>query len=195
MRHHLLELQQQLRDNNVEPKQSPYLSTRDPYQWASQGSFEGSWNSSSQGNGAGASAGVRKVERDEKGESNMFALPTFRGGCNGDNYLGVSSPNSFLSPIKGTSLSVFGMEVDLAHFFSEDFEQEQSPTSYTKLLELVASGPPSMEPPPGALLPQSLPECQGYAQTYLAVLNPWLPILHEPSLQDLVSYVLLHRFC
>ena len=57
-------------------------------------------------------------------ETNMFrALPTFRAGCTGDNYLGVSPGNSNLSSIKGTTLSILGMEIDIADFDSLDMDE------------------------------------------------------------------------
>ena len=57
-------------------------------------------------------------------------LSEFRTGCIGDNYLGVSSGNSWLSPIEGTSVSLFGATLDLAEYIPED--RADSGTSYQK---------------------------------------------------------------
>jgi hypothetical protein len=58
----------------------------------------------------------------------MFRLPEFRTGCTGDNYLGVSSGNSFLSSIRGTALNVLGMEIDIADFTSSDVDEPDQST-------------------------------------------------------------------
>ena len=190
LRHELYELQQQLRDNGIEPKQpTPYVPARDSYtsQWSQQPTAYGQqWSGQNSGPSSAKIEGAERVYKSPS-QPNVFALPAFRAGCHGDNYLGVSSRNSLVSPVKGTSLSVFGMDVDLADFSTEDQEENHSPTSYTKLLSSLSHGSPSFEPPPKAQLPPTYTECIEFASTYLAVLNPWLPVLHQPALLQLVS--------
>ncbi|KAI9845552.1 MAG: hypothetical protein M1837_004649 [Sclerophora amabilis] len=127
-------------------------------------------------------------------ETNMFrALPIFRTGCNGDNYLGVSSGNSYLSSIKGTALSVLGMEIDIADFQSSDMD-EPSPTmfqpdlynkSYQSYLQSAFNINPKIEK---VDLP---PRNEGitYAQWFFRVLSPYVPVLHKPSFMSLLTRV------
>jgi hypothetical protein len=123
--------------------------------------------------------------------TNIFrALPVFRAGCNGDNYLGVSSGNSYLSSIKGTALSVLGMEIDIADFSSSDmdepshsmFETERYNKSYQSFLQSAHNVNPKIDkvelPPRG--------EGITYAQWYFRVLNPYLPLLHKPTFMNTV---------
>ncbi|KAI9850023.1 MAG: hypothetical protein M1838_006196 [Thelocarpon superellum] len=127
-------------------------------------------------------------------ETNIFrALPVFRTGCNGDNYLGVSSGNSYLSSIKGTALSVLGMEIDIADFSSSDmdepshpmFESELYNKSYQSFLQSAHNVNPKIDK---VDLP---PRNEGltYAQWYFRVLNPFCPILHKPSFLSLLTRI------
>ncbi|KAI9801854.1 MAG: hypothetical protein M1833_002168 [Piccolia ochrophora] len=125
-------------------------------------------------------------------ETNMFrALPVFRTGCSGANYLGVSSGNSYLSSIKGTALSVLGMEIDIADFNSSDMD-EPTPSlyqpglynkSYQSFLQSALNVNPKIEK---ADLP---PRNEGltYATWYFRVLNPYCPVLHKPTLLTLLT--------
>ncbi|KAI9759906.1 MAG: hypothetical protein M4579_002031 [Chaenotheca gracillima] len=127
-------------------------------------------------------------------ETNIFrALPIFRTGCNGDNYLGVSSGNSHLSSIKGTALSVLGMEIDIADFQSSDMD-EPSPSlfqseiynkSYQSYLQSAFNVNPKIEK---VDLP---PKNEGltYAQWYFRVLAPYVPVLHKPSFMILLTRI------
>lgn len=118
-------------------------------------------------------------------------LPTFRAGCNGDNYLGVSTGNSNLSSIKGTALSILGMEIDIADFESMDMD-EPDPTllhaqlynkSYQAFLQTALNVNPRLEK---VELPQR-EEGLTYAQWYFRALNPYLPLLHRPTFFKLVK--------
>ncbi|KAI9814705.1 MAG: hypothetical protein M1832_005704 [Thelocarpon impressellum] len=120
-------------------------------------------------------------------EPNIFrALPVFRTGCNGDNYLGVSSGTSSLSSIEGTALSVLGMEIDIADFSSSDMDEPTNAIfetglynkSYQSFLQSAHNVNPKIEKVD--LPPRS--EGLTYAQWYFRVINPFLPILHKPSL-------------
>lgn len=125
-------------------------------------------------------------------ETNMFrALPTFRAGCTGDNYLGVSPANTHLSSIKGTVLSILGMEIDIADFDSEDMDEPSNQTfhpqlynkSYQSFLQSalgVNSKLDKVDLPPRA-------DGFTYAEWYFRVLNPFLPILHKPSFFKLLT--------
>lgn len=125
-------------------------------------------------------------------ESNFIRLPEFRKGLHGDNYLGVSSGNSFLSSIRGTSLNVLGMEINIADFASTDLDGPVQPSlqreplynkSYQSFVMSAFGINPRLEK---VALP---PKTEGltYAQWYFRALNPYLPTLHKPTFMALVS--------
>lgn len=119
-------------------------------------------------------------------------LPEFRDGLAGDNYLGVSSGNSFISSIRGTAMNVLGAEIDLADYMSPDMDEPDSSTFGAKyplnksyrafVLTAYNSGP---KPAKVQLPPEN--EGRTYAQWYFRVINPYLPMLHKPSFLALVS--------
>ena len=125
-------------------------------------------------------------------ETNVFkSLPAFRAGCHGDNYLGVSPGNSNLSSIKGTALSILGMEIDIADFDSTDMDEPEPSTlhpelynkSYQAFLQSALNVNPRLE---RVALP-AREQGVNFAEWYFRVLNPYLPILHRPTFLRLVS--------
>ncbi len=125
----------------------------------------------------------RSVQQGHE-SSIAHALPAFRTGCTGDNYLGVSSADSVLSPIKGTSLSLFGMEIDLADFVPSDWDEASSPRSYHQFLALAFNKYPKTHK---AELPDTYAECENYATWFFRFINPYAPVLHKPDFMALVS--------
>ena len=128
-------------------------------------------------------------------DSSVFPLPDFRGGLAGNNYLGVSSGNSLLSSIRGTSLTVLGMKIDLADYMSSDLDEPEPANFLTKALynksyhafvQTAFSAAPKLEkvelPARGAGFE--------YAEWYFRVINPYLPILHKPSFLSMVNPLL-----
>lgn len=111
-------------------------------------------------------------------------MSDFRPGCIGDNYLGVSSGNSWLSPIEGTSLSLFGAKLDLAEFMPADAESASSGTSYQSFLNHAFSG----QPTPAPQLPP-WEQAKIYAEWYFRSLQPFLPVLHKPHFMRLLQRV------
>lgn len=124
-------------------------------------------------------------------ETNIFkALPAFRPGSFGDNYLGISAGNSNISSIKGTALSILGMEIDIADFESFDMDEPKPATghqhlynkSYQAFLQStlgVNARIEKMDLPPRA-------EGMQYVGWYLRLLNQYMPILHGPTFLALV---------
>ncbi|KAL3425283.1 hypothetical protein PVAG01_02074 [Phlyctema vagabunda] len=118
-------------------------------------------------------------------------LPAFRAGCTGDNYLGVSPGNSALSFIKGTALSILGMEIDIADFDSIDMDEPRPSSlhqplynkSYQAFLQSALNINPRME---SIELP---PRREGseYAQWYFRAIAPFMPLLHKPSFMRLLD--------
>lgn len=120
----------------------------------------------------------------DKSRGRGAGLPDYRAGPGslGDNYLGVSGSNEWVSPIKGTSLTLFGMELDLAEFITNDAQEAFSPTSYENFLQ-VAFGGHTYDPP-------SLPpyqECKAFCEWYFKAVNCHAPIVHKPAILDMVD--------
>ena len=122
-------------------------------------------------------------------------LPEFRDGLAGDNYLGVSSGNSYISSIRGTAMNVLGAEIDLADYMSADMDEPDSSTfgteyplnkSYRAFVQTAYNSGPK----PGKV--QLPPEKEGrtYAEWYFRVINPYLPMLHKPSFLATVRFYL-----
>jgi hypothetical protein len=125
-------------------------------------------------------------------ETNLFrALPAFRAGCTGDNYLGVSPGNSNLSSIKGTALSILGMEIDIADFDSLDMDEPDPsvfhPQLYNKSYQAFLQTALNINPRIEKVDLPSRADGMTYAQWYFRVLNPYMPILHRPTFIKLVS--------
>lgn len=153
-----------------------------------------SWAAAEQGNGHNHNVVPYSstTSNSRAPETNMFRLPEFRTGCTGDNYLGVSSGNSFLSSIRGTALNVLGMEIDIADFTSSDLDEPEQSTfqveplynkSYQSFMQTAFNVNPKFDK---VELPGKQ-EGVTYAQWYFRVLNPYLPVLHKPTFMNLVS--------
>jgi len=82
-----------------------------------------------------------------------------------------------LSILKGTTLSLFGMHIDVA-VFTKEHDDPASPTSYETFIK-YALGKAIADPAPP--LPATLDEAKNYAMLYLRTLNPYTPILHKPD--------------
>jgi len=118
-------------------------------------------------------------------------LPQFRHGLSGDNYLGVSSGNSFISSIRGTAMNVLGAEIDLADYMSADLDEPHPSTfgsdyqlnkSYHAFVQTAYSANPK---PAKVQLP---PRDDGmtYSQWYFRMINPYMPFIHKPSFLAMV---------
>ena len=123
---------------------------------------------------------------------NACGLPEFRSGLTGDNYLGVSSGNSFISSIRGTAMNVLGAEIDLADYMSPDLDEPERPLfgheyplnkSYHAFVQTAYSGNPRAQKVP--LPPQN--EGIMYLEWYFRMVNPYMPILHKPTFLSMVS--------
>ena len=119
-------------------------------------------------------------------------LPQFRHGLSGDNYLGVSSGNSFISSIRGTALNVLGVEIDLANYMSADMDEPDPSTfgseypfnkSYHAFVQTAYGSNP--KPPKVPLPPRN--EGMTYAQWYFRIQSPFFPFLHRPTFLLMVS--------
>jgi hypothetical protein len=129
----------------------------------------------------------------EQQETNMFrALPaSFRTGFTGDNYLGINPGNSNLSSIKGTALSILGMEIDIADFDSLDMDEPDPavfhPQLYNKSYQAFLQSALNINPRMEKVDLPSREDGMTYAQWYFRVLNPYLPLLHKASFFKIVG--------
>jgi len=126
------------------------------------------------------------------GSDGMFnRLPQFRHGLSGDNYLGVSSGNSFISSIRGTAMNVLGAEIDLADYMSADLDEPHPSAfgseyplnkSYHAFVQTAYGATP--KPPKVQLPPRD--EGMTYAQWYFRMFNPYMPFNHKPTFLSMV---------
>lgn len=164
LRAHIADLQAQLRDLGADPRPPP--------------AYAHGWTAQPLRPSASPTPAYHAPAADKV---SVNSLPQFKHGSIGDNYLGVASGDSLLSHIRGTSLSVFGTEVDITDFVDDTAEYEGSPTSYHTLVNLTM-GSQLVDPAP---LPQyeSLRE---WATWYLRSLNPYTMLVHKPAFMELI---------
>ncbi|KAI9692473.1 MAG: hypothetical protein M1822_006704 [Bathelium mastoideum] len=187
--HHL---QQQLRDAGIEAKTDlsdgygPASGISPGLHWTSTSSTEQSvWEAGPTVNSGRPYSHSATGSTDSKSDSNVgrASLPTLRSGLVGDNYLGVSSNNSLLT--HGTSLSVFGMEINLNDFIPPDADDHTSPLSYAEFLSCACNARPDFANVP--LPPYA--DCRQYALWYLKSVNPFSPVLHKSDFVRLIDKI------
>lgn len=180
---YMLELQAQLREHGVEPKPQPVNTQQYMPTTAQMGGYQNGWDAQSY-NGAQYSMHetTTPTERQSSGGS---LLPDFRSGCIGDNYLGVSSENNWLTPIEGTSLALFGTKIDLAEFMPSESDPLTSAMSYRTFLSHAFGRVQPFRPQ----LPD-YEQAKVCAQWYFRSVQQFIPILHKPDFM-----ALLDRFC
>ncbi len=119
-------------------------------------------------------------------------LPDFRSGLAGNNYLGVSMGNSLLSSIRGTSMNVLGMEIDLTDYMSTDVDEPDSSLAgtqpvYNKSCRAFVQTAFGMSPRIRQVELPPKSEGINYAHVYFRAVNPYLPVVHKPSFMAIVS--------
>ncbi|KAL8811674.1 MAG: hypothetical protein Q9200_001610 [Gallowayella weberi] len=125
-------------------------------------------------------------------DGSVSRLPDFRNGLTGENYLGVSSGNSLVSSIRGTSLNVLGMEINLADYMHADLDEpnpsdyEQKPV-YNKSYYAFILTAFSAKPEPQEVGLPSREEGMKCTEWFFKVANPYLPVLHRPSFMKLIN--------
>ena len=121
-------------------------------------------------------------------------LPTFRSGLSGNNYLGISSGNSLLSSVRGTSMNVLGMEIDLADYMSADVDEpdplnaDRQPVynkSYRAFVQTAFGVSPKLNKV--ELPPRS--EGFNYADIFFRLTSPYAPVVHRPTFIKLVGVI------
>ncbi|CAN9246135.1 unnamed protein product [Alternaria alternata] len=155
----------QLKENHIEPRAPPAYNALQPpsHPWSSASNDGQAWNDGPRRTSTSPLPGYVPAGTPVKIES----LPQFKHGSIGDNYLGVAAGDALLSHIKGTSLSIFGTEINITDFMTGEAEYESSPMSYTTLVNVTIGGQHVEEPP----LP-AYGELQEYAILVSAVAKP-----------------------
>jgi hypothetical protein len=177
LRAQIAELQAQLRDNGVEPR-APAYSTP-----SSIAPHSTPWSTPSAGHeweGAPQRRESTASSVPTYAPASGLPLPQFKHSSFGDNYLGLSSADSLLSNIKGTSLSVFGHEIDITDFV-DNHQYENSVMSYSHFIR-IATNLERVEPVP---LP-SYQDLSEYCRVYLLSLNPYIMLVDKRDLMSLV---------
>ncbi|KAF2027715.1 hypothetical protein EK21DRAFT_91228 [Setomelanomma holmii] len=182
LRRQIADLQDQLKENGIEPRALPAYNGLQPptLPWSSSNRADDSqsWSDNRRTSTPPLSA-YAPASASEKYE--FRPLPSFKHGSIGDNYLGVGVGDSSLSHIRGTSLSVFGTEIDITDYLSDEADYESSAMSYSSLVK-VSIGGEHMDPVP--LPPYS--QLKEYAVWYLRSLNPYTMLVHKPAFMDLI---------
>jgi hypothetical protein len=183
LRRQIADLQEQLKENGIEPRALPaYTGLQPPtLSWPSSGRAPDSqsWTDPQRRTSASPLPGYVPASATDKVE--FRPLPQFKHGSIGDNYLGVGAGDHPLSHIRGTSLSVFGTEIDITDYMKDESEYESSVMSYTALSKVALGGEhvdPVPLPPYKAL--------NDYATWYLRSLNPYTMLVHKPAFMQLV---------
>ncbi|RDW76123.1 hypothetical protein BP5796_06944 [Coleophoma crateriformis] len=119
-------------------------------------------------------------------------LPAFRASCRGDNYLGVSPGGSLsLSSIRGTALSILGMDIDIADFQSQDMDEPDpsasQPRLYNKSYQAFLQSSLGVNHRIDNL---ELPKREigmTYIEWYFGAIAPYIPFLHKPTVVKLAA--------
>lgn len=204
---HCHELENHLAAHGIEfkPRQysdhpnTPRPSHKDGHQQPSRPDWYHDAHLTSNGNGSGyPSTNPSFSRRLSQTDGSVSRLPDFRNGLTGENYLGVSSGNSLVSSIRGTSLNVLGMEINLADYMHADLD-EPNPSEYEKkpmynksyyAFILTAF---SAKPKPEEVRLPPREEAMKCVELFFKVVNTYLPVLHRPSFMKLVCRVGLLR--
>jgi hypothetical protein len=183
LRRQIAELQDQLKENGVEPRALPAyngLQPPTPLPWPGRPNDRPSWADARLRTSASPLPGYAPAGSSSD-KTDAQSLPQFKHRAVGDNYLGVGARDSPLSHIRGTSLSVFGTEIDITDYMMDEAEYEASVMSYTSLAKVALAGEhvDAVPLPPYKAL-------NDYATWYLRSLNPYTMLVHKPVFMDLV---------
>ncbi|KAF2010538.1 hypothetical protein BU24DRAFT_59728 [Aaosphaeria arxii CBS 175.79] len=185
LRAHIVELQNQVRELGGEPRSGPsygaYNTLQVSWQAPPPANEAQSWPNPSQSR-ASTSPLPGYAPANEVGVIDYRPLPEFKMQSVGDNYLGLSCVDSMVSHIKGTSLKLFGTDIDITDFVhADDQDYEESVMSYSHFLK-VAMSQEEVEYVP---FPE-YPALSEFAKWYLRSLNPYTMLLDKPSFMQLI---------
>lgn len=99
-----------------------------------------------------------------------------------NNRPGTSILNPGFAMLRGTKLSLFGMQMDLAEF-ADDSSDLDSPKTFDGFMKHALG---RMQPSRHAPLPDTLQSAQEYASWYFRFLNPYTPVVDKRDMHELV---------
>ncbi|KIV99643.1 hypothetical protein, variant 1 [Verruconis gallopava] len=104
-----------------------------------------------------------------------------------NNLTGGMSSNPAFSMLRGTTLSLFGMQIDLAEF-AEDLNDIDSPQTFSGFIYCInaSNTREHLHPPP---LPPNLKQAREYAGWFFKFLNAYTPILDKREMDKLLVEV------
>lgn len=120
------------------------------------------------------------------GDSSNVPLraPSF---MHGDKYLGISPAND-LSNVRGTVLSLWGMEIDLAEFITDNPDDKIAALmTYEGIIGTIIAKDAFLNKVGRVELPKTYDECMRYVGYYFTVVDSVLPLLYRPAFEELVS--------
>ncbi|XP_014562676.1 hypothetical protein COCVIDRAFT_83730 [Bipolaris victoriae FI3] len=182
LRAQIADLQAQLKENGVEPRLPPAYGAalqQPSNPWPSAASDASPWSDGRPRRTS--SSPLPGYAPATTASSKLELLPQFKHGSIGDNYLGVASVQSPLSHIKGTSLSIFGTDIDITDFTAAETEYEKEATSYSTLVKIAMGNHPVETP---QLPPYN--ELNEYAIWYMRSINPYTMLVHKPAFMQLI---------
>ena len=180
-------MQAQLKELGVEPRAASsyngYPTPSIPWSSSSLGSDGQAWGDSSQRRVSSSTAPLPGYAPASGVDTAEYRpLPNYKTGAFGDNYLGVSSADSLLSHINGTSLSVFGAEIDITNFVQSEGDYDRSVMSYSHFVNVSLRSDVNIE----YLQFPDYHELSQYAHWYLQSLNPYTMLVDKRAFMDLV---------
>ena len=118
-------------------------------------------------------------------------LPPSKKGLHGNNYFGISSGNSLLSSVRGTSMNVLGMEIDLTDYLSRDVD-EPDPSQinepiYNKSYRAFVQTAFGLGPKLSEVRLPARSEGMQFAEIFLRITMPFVPVVHKPTYMNLVG--------
>lgn len=97
---------------------------------------------------------------------------------------GALAPNPAFSMLRGTKLSLFGMQIDLADFADDAMDMESPHTFSGFIWHTNPSNVKELLHPPQ--LPPNLKQAREYANWFFKFLNSYTPILDKREMDNLV---------
>lgn len=196
LRAQVAELQAQLKDMGIEPRSTPtysnFPSATASAPWPNSNSNSNANHNQNKNQNHGSEWGDASTRHATPSPTANLTptnseiestrpLPTFKHNSFGDNYLGVSSADSLLTNLSGTSMSVFGHEIDITDFV-DDKDYDTSYMSYTYVMRVALN---HMQPEPAPLPPYRT--LRDYCNWYFRSMHPYLMVLDKPVMMKLIE--------
>ena len=171
LREQLQDRDRRLREFGVQVPDGPF-PTAHPHPYLAAGGGGGGGGEGGEGGGHASTSSAHQLWGNlstSAAKGQRYGASNFEGA--------VDSAVPSLIILKGTTLSLFGMHIDVA-IYTKEHDDPESPTSYETFIK-YALGKATVDSVPS--LPATLEEAKRYAMFYLRSMNPYTPILHKPD--------------